>query len=67
MQKERADALERERDALLKQLTDLRDRLAKALSDLEEVRGMLEHMVPRYVCVRVRACVRVRVFVCACA
>ena len=47
MQKDRADALERERDMLLKQLSDLRDKLAKALSALEEVKGMLAHMVPR--------------------
>jgi hypothetical protein len=32
---------------LAKQLADLRERLAKALSELEELRSTLEHMVPR--------------------
>ena len=47
-QRNRADALERERDMLAKQLADLRERLAKALRELDEARAAMENMVPRY-------------------
>jgi hypothetical protein len=46
-QKSRADALQLERDALTKQVADLREKLAKALSDLDEIKSTLEHLVPR--------------------
>ncbi len=47
-QRARADSLERERDAVAHQLAELKEKLAKALADIEELKGTLEVMVPRY-------------------
>ena len=46
-QRGRADALQLEKDALSKQMADLREKLAKALSELEEANTAMEHMVHR--------------------
>jgi molecular chaperone GrpE (heat shock protein) len=47
-QRNRADALEREKESLAKQLNDTRDQLEKALSELAEAKRTLERMVPRH-------------------
>ncbi len=39
-----------EKDALKQQAADLRDKLSKALSDLEYAKIEMENMVPRSVC-----------------
>ena len=46
-----ADSLETEKDALRQQSADLRDKLIKALAELESLKLAAEGMVPRCVCV----------------
>jgi uncharacterized coiled-coil DUF342 family protein len=43
----RAEGLENEKEMLIRQLAELREKLAKALGEADELRGTLEHMVPR--------------------
>jgi hypothetical protein len=46
-QRDRADALEQ---ALKQQTTELREKLIKAQTDIDDLRNAMENMVPRCVC-----------------
>jgi hypothetical protein len=47
LQRDRADALELEKDTLRQQTADLRDKMSKAQSELDELKSTMENMVPR--------------------
>jgi hypothetical protein len=54
--RDRADAAELEKNALKQQIAELREKLFKAQSDLENATTTMESMVPRCVCVFVCTC-----------
>jgi hypothetical protein len=55
-QRNRAEALAQERDALKQQMADLRDKLSKTQSELDDLKSAMENMVPRCVCVCLFVC-----------
>jgi hypothetical protein len=50
-QLDRSGALELEKDALKQQTADLNDKLSKAQREFEDLKSVMENMVPRCVCV----------------
>jgi hypothetical protein len=58
--RDRADAAELEKNALKQQVPELREKLFKAQTDLENATTTMESMVPRCVCVCMCVCVDAR-------
>jgi hypothetical protein len=47
LQRDRADAAELEKNALKQQIAELREKLFKAQSDMDDLKSTMDNMVPR--------------------
>jgi hypothetical protein len=63
-QRDRADALELEKDVLKRQIADLRDKMNKTQNELDDLKREMENMVPRCVVVLVKIRIDPNILMC---